>query len=164
ITFDAMGTTMYATCDDNRVRRITSSGSVTVIAGTGAQTTSGDNGQATNASINSPQGIALDASGNIFIAEFAGARVRRIDSQGVITTFAGTGVQGIGGDNGPASAATFFNPSDVLIDGSGALYIADQGAARVRRVNQQGTISTFAGSGARGSDLGDGNIATQASL
>jgi serine/threonine-protein kinase len=80
----------------------------------------------------------------LYLADYRNHRIRRVDPNGVITTIAGTGGEGSGGDGGPATAAQFKNPSSVAVDGSGALYIADNGNDRVRRIDPNGTITTVA--------------------
>jgi sugar lactone lactonase YvrE len=137
-------------------------GVVTTIAGTEKGGFSGDGGAATDARLDSPSGIAFDAKGNIYVADSNNNRVRKIDRDGIITTVAGTGVQGFGGDKGPATAARLATPMGLAIDGVGNLYIADYGNNRVRRVDAKGLITTVAGSGAAGP--GPGRPATKVEL
>jgi sugar lactone lactonase YvrE len=149
---------------NNRVRRVDlATGIITTLAGTGVAGFGGDGGQATAAQLNSPRGLSLD-SGNLYIGDSGNNRVRRVDlATGTITTFAGTGVAGFGGDGGPATAAQLNNPFGVTI-ASGYLYIGDYGNNRVRRVDlATGAITTFAGTGAAGFS-GDGGPATAAQL
>ncbi len=134
----------------NRVLRVdASSGTLTLVAGNGTAGSSGDNGLATQASLNAPRGVAVDRAGNLFIVEFQGNRVRRVDAgTGIITTFAGTGSSGFSGDGGPAVNATLYLPFAITFDSAGYLYIADAGNARVRQVDPVlGTITTVAGNG-----------------
>ena len=134
----------------NRVLRVdASTGILTLVAGNGTAGSTGDNGPATLASLNAPRGVALDSVGNLFIVEFQGNRVRRVDAiTGIITTFAGTGLSGFSGDGGPAISATLNLPFAIAFDSGGNLYIADMGNARVRQVNPVlGTIQTVAGNG-----------------
>jgi sugar lactone lactonase YvrE len=91
--------------------------------------------------------LAVDASGNAYLADAYNHRVRRIDSSGIITTVAGNGTQGDSGDGGPALAARLSHPHGVAVGADGTLYIADTGNSRVRRVDAAGTITTIAGSG-----------------
>ncbi|SNT00370.1 Sugar lactone lactonase YvrE [Granulicella rosea] len=111
-----------------------------------------------------PGGIAFDQQGNLYVAETGAHRIRRIDSTGALTTVAGAGVQGFGGDGGPATAALLDSPSSVALDATGDLFLADAHNHRVRRVDAvSGVITTFAGTGAAGS-AGDGGLATAATL
>ena len=136
-------------------------GDITTIAGGFI----GEGGLATSARLNSPFGVAGDASGNLFIADTFNNRVRRVDgATGVITTAAGTGTTGFSGEGGPATSASLNLPRGVAVDASGNLFIADSSDHRVRRVDgATGVITTVAGSGTR-SFSGDGGPATSASL
>jgi sugar lactone lactonase YvrE len=127
-------------------------GAITTVAGNGASGFSGDNGPATGASLNSPRDVALDGSGNLFIADQFNRRIRRVDAvTGVITTVAGNGSSGLGGDNGPATGASLSNPTGVAVDGNGNLFLADPLNNRIRRVDAAtGIITTLAGNGASG--------------
>src|SRR4030095_14564851 len=136
---------------------------VTLIAGNGSQGYSGDGGPAISAQLNIPGGIALDSSGNLYIADSGNYRVRKVTPQGVISTVAGTGVSGFSGDGGPATSARINYPRDVAVDGSGNLYIADGPNYRVRKVTPEGLISTIAGTGTYGFS-GDGGPALSASI
>ena len=121
----------------------------------------GDGGPATDAELVFPHGLAVDGAGSLYIADRSDARVRKVDAQGTITTFAGTGVQGSSGDGGPAPAAAVATPADVAFDTAGNAYVAS--GSKVRKVDAQGTITTFAGTGVQGSS-GDGGLATDAEL
>jgi len=136
---------------------------VTLIAGNGSQGYSGDGGPAISAQLSNPGGIALDSSGNLYIADSGNYRVRKVTPQGVISTVAGTGVSGFSGDGGPATSARINYPRDVAVDGSGNLYIADGPNYRVRKVTPEGLISTIAGTGTYGFS-GDGGPALSASI
>src|SRR5205085_911070 len=120
-----------------RIRKVDStSGVITTIAGNGAAGFSGDNGPAVAASLSHPVGMAIDGAGNLFIAEFGNRRIRKVDAaSGIITTVAGNGDQGFSGDNGPAVAASLFQPAGVAIDGAGNLFIADTFNNRIRKVD-----------------------------
>jgi trimeric autotransporter adhesin len=107
----------------------------------------GDGGSALSAALSQPEGIAVDRSGNVYVADAANQRIRKIAIDGSIHTFAGTGVAGFAGDGGPASAAQLNQPYGLAIDSAGNLYIADLGNARVREVTVNGTIQTVAGGG-----------------
>jgi uncharacterized protein (TIGR03437 family) len=123
----------------------------------------GDGGPATMAQIGAIQGIALDRFGNLYLSDTDHHRVRKVSGAGVITTIAGTGTAGFGGDGGPATAATLNLPYGLAVDLAGSVYIADLGNNRVRRVDPNGAIATVAGGGAKGSS-GDGGPAVAAEL
>jgi len=127
----------------------------------------GDGGPATSAQLNYPQGLAVDAGGNIFIADSQDHRIRKVTPAGIITTVAGSsplpGKGGFSGDGGPAVNAQLNCPTDVAVDRAGNLYIADYENQRIRRVSPDGIISTIAGNGTQGYS-GDGGPATRASL
>jgi sugar lactone lactonase YvrE len=127
------------------VRVVNPAGMISTVAGGGSVVNS-DGGQATDAQLNTPDGLATDASGNLYIADGGTSRVRKVDTLGVITTFAGSGFSGSAGDGGPATSALLRSPSALTIDSSGNVYIADAGgSANVRMVNSSGIISTIAG-------------------
>ena len=120
-------------------------------AGNGTYGYSGDGGPATTAEVNHPFGVAVDGSGNVFIADSYNQRIRKINTLGIISTIAGTGMAGYSGDGGAATAAELYIPIGVAIDGSGNVYIADASNNRIRKVNSSGVISTIAGTGTLGS-------------
>ncbi len=144
---------------NHRIRKVDSAGTITTFAGNGSDTLTGDGGPATAAGLGQGNGICFDAAGNLYVA--AGSKIRRIDTAGIITTFAGTGVQGYSGDGGPASAAQFFKPSKITIDRHGNMYIADEFNNRIRKIDVAGIITTVAGNGATGFS-GEGVQATVA--
>src|SRR5579864_1585416 len=115
----------------------------------------GDGGPATAAQIGSIQGLAVDRSGNLYLSDTDHHRVRKINAAGIISTLAGTGTAGFSGDGGPAASAQLNLPYGLAADSSGALYVADLGNNRVRRIGPDGVIATFAGAGVQGS-AGDG--------
>ncbi len=149
--------------DPERVRKVSRDGRITTIAGTGVSGFSGDGGLATSARLSYPTGVAVDGQGNVYVADTNNNRVRRIATDGRITTFAGTGGPGPLGDGGPATAARLSAPFGVAVDAQGNVYIADSGGHRVRKVDVAGTITTIAGNGREGT-TGDGGRATSASL
>ena len=154
---------MYITdCGNHRVRRINTSGVITTIAGTGTLGYSGDNGPATNAMINFPYGIALDGAGNIYFADTYENVVRKIDTSGIITTFAGNSMAVALGDNGPATSAVLNHPIGIAIDGDNTVFITMASQERIRKV-ASGIITTVAGVGTLGFS-GDNDPATNAQL
>lgn len=144
---------------------------IVTFAGTGQAGFSGDGGPATQAMINQVVGLAVDGAGNVYLADERNNRVRKVDRNGVITTLAGTGQAGFGGDGGPAAQAQLNGPTGVCTDPAGNVYINDNSNFRVRRVSPGGTITTVAGNG-QGSrvigttfgTVGDGGPATAASF
>ena len=163
VAFDGSGNFYIADYGNHQIRKVDSSGTITTVAGTGGAGFSGDNGQATAAQLDNPHGVAVDGSGNIYIADSDNHRIRKVDSSGVITTVAGTGTAGFSGDSGQATAAQINLPFGVDVDGSGNLYIADYKNHRIRKVDSSGVITTFAGTGTAGFS-GDGAAATSAML
>src|SRR5262245_41279608 len=105
---------------------------ITTVAGNGTAGFSGDGGPATSAQLNAPFSVAVDSAGNIYIAEWSNNRVRKVSPSGVITTFAGTGAAGFGGDGGPATDAALNSPEGVAVDAAGNVYIADAFNNRIR--------------------------------
>jgi sugar lactone lactonase YvrE len=163
VAVDTAGNVYIADMGNSRVRKVDTSGIITTIAGTGSQGSSGDGGLATEARLTWPVGVAVDPSGNIYIADDAEDRIRKVDTYGIITTFAGTGTSGYSGDGGYATAAQINLPHDVTVDSSGNVYIADCYNNRIRRVDTSGVITTFAGDGTSGYS-GDGGPATSAKI
>ncbi len=157
------GDVYIADVNNNRVRRVTSAGTISTVAGTGTATSTGDGGQATSATLFAPIGVALDASGNLYVSELGAHKVRRVTTAGVISTFAGNGTAGATGDGGQATSAQLNNPLGVAVDAGGNVYIADVANNKIRRVTAQGTITTFAGTGTAGAS-GDGGPATAAQV
>lgn len=163
ITVDAAGNVYFADSNNMVVRRVSTTGIITTVAGNGSETENGDGGPATSAGLIYPRGVAFDSAGNLYIAD--DYRVRKVAATGVITTVAGNGVSGTGtvpfaGDGGPATSAPLNGPAGILIDAAGNLYVADSGDQRVRKVSATGIITTIAGGGTGG----DGGPATAASL
>lgn len=155
--------------DNSCVRKINYAGVITTVAGKNEMSFSGDGGPATAASMKRPKGIALDPFGNLFIADYDDNRVRKVDRNGIISTFAGNGYAsepGFGsfyGDGGPATDAGLSGPTGIAVDGDGNVYIGDFNNHCVRKVDRNGIISTFAGTAVTGYS-GDGGPATAATL
>jgi uncharacterized protein (TIGR03437 family) len=162
VAVDTAGNLYVADFAANRVTKVSAGGTTTTLAGTGVSGYGGDGGQAASAQINGPQAVAVDASGNVYIADTANNRVRKVASNGVITTVAGNGQAGQSGDGGLALNAQVGNPTALAVDSVGNLYLAD-GSARVRKLFLSGVINTIAGGGARGYS-GDGGSASNAAL
>jgi len=164
---DTSGNLYIGDFNDYRIRKVDAAGVVTTIAGNGTiglctAACPGDGGPATSASMNSPYGIVLDSSGNLYFADAFNGRVRKVDVGGAIHTVAGGGTLGLG-DGGPATSAQLSEPLAVALDANGNLYIGDVGDFRVRKVNTAGIINTVAGNGTSGFS-GDGGAATSAQL
>ena len=161
VTVDISGNVYIADSMNNKIRMVTSTGFIATIAGTGEQGDSGDGGAATSAQFNYPSGVSVDISGNLYIADQNNQKIRMVTSTGIITTIAGTGVYGSSGDGGAATSAQMAYPIGVSVDISGNVYIVDYN--KIRIVTSKGIITTFAGTGTRGSS-GDGGAATSAQL
>ena len=132
--------------DGYRVRKV-SNGVIATVAGNGTNGSSGDNGPATSAQLRAGS-LAVDSAGNLYIADTLNNRIRKV-SNGVITTVAGNGSPGFGGDNGPATSAQLYYPGGIVLDSAGSLYIADTYNSRIRKV-ANGVITTVAGNGMQG--------------
>jgi uncharacterized protein (TIGR03437 family) len=145
LAVDADGYLYIADLYNNRVRRVSPAGIIETYAGSNGEGSSGDGGPATSAQMLSPRNVALDSAGNLYISEFAAHRVRKVTPSGTITTAAGTGIAGFGGDGGPATAAQLAFPAGLALDGAGNLYIADSQNQRIRKVLSNGAIVTVIG-------------------
>jgi sugar lactone lactonase YvrE len=170
LALDALGNLYLADSNNHRVRRIAATtGAITTVAGNGVEAFAGDNGPATSASIDSPNGLALDSAGNLYIADTHNGRVREVNAaSGLISTVAGAGVvggnvQSFGGDNGPATAAGLALPRGLAMDAACNLYFADSANHRIRRISPTGIITTVAGQGTE-NFAGDNAPAVAASL
>lgn len=161
---DRKGNLFIADTWNNAIRKVDTAGKIWTVAGNGIGGYSGDNGQATLAHLNLPEGIAVDPQGNLYICDSGNNCVRKVDTSGIITTIAGTGAAGYGGDNGIATSAGLNYPSGIVFDtATGNIYVADESNNRIRRIDTNGLITTFAGTGTAGFG-GDGGLATAATL
>ena len=164
ITVDAAGNLYFADSGNHRIRKVDLSSNISTIAGTGTATSTGDGGLATLASLNEPVDLAFDGSGNLYVAERSGQRIRKIAKDQTISTVAGTGFGGPpDSETGVAASQTLNIPQALAVDKDNSLLIADTGNNRVRRLTADGTINTIAGNG-NGSYDGDGGPAVTASL
>ena len=159
VAFDSSGA-MYISDHGNRIRKVDANGIITTVAGTGTEGFSGDGGPAIDAQLNAPMGMAIDADGNLFIADAQNRRIRRVDPNGIITTLAGTGDPGSDGDGGLATDAQ-LTPISLAFGAEGNLYFADIRGLRVGVIDQDGIIWTVAGTGSSGFG-GDGGPAIDA--
>ena len=188
VAVDEAGNLFIADTWNQRIRRVDTSGIITTVAGTGEFTKSpnffegriggysGDGGPAVEARLNFPKAVAVDGAGNLYIADYGNHLIRRVDTEGIITTIAGAGEGtgeeryyqgGYGGDGGPAVEARLNNPGSLALDKAGNLYIADAVNHRIRRVDVSGIITTVAGVGRGGYEAGysgDGGPAVEARL
>jgi sugar lactone lactonase YvrE len=162
LAIDASGALLVCDSGNERVRRI-SAGMIETIAGNGIQGFAGDGAAAVSAELDTPMGLVVSASGQIFVADSHNDRIRMIATDGSITTFAGSGVQGYAGDGGAATAAELSQPRGLLVTSSGAVIFADSNNQRIRMVDANGTISTIAGSGVQGA-VSDGTSAITAGM
>jgi len=164
VAVDAFGSLFIADCDNKRIRKVSPSGLISTVVGNGNYGFSGDGGPATAASLRIPWSVAVDGSGNLFIADVLANRIRRVSaSTGVITTIAGNGGWGLAGDGGLATSASLNYPYAVTVDASGNLFIADTYNHAIRKVSPNGVITRVAGNGTAGFS-GDGGPATSAQL
>ncbi|MBK6521909.1 MAG: T9SS type A sorting domain-containing protein [Sphingobacteriaceae bacterium] len=163
VTVDSQGNVYFHDGGNNVIRKISSSGTINTIAGTGISGFSGDGKPATMAQVFNPDGIAVDKIGNIFIADASNNRIRKINTSGVINTIAGTGAIGYSGDGGTAITAQLYSPSGVSVDTVGNIYISDTYNNRIRKINTSGIINTVGGTGIGGFS-GDGGLANAADI
>ncbi|MBD2700854.1 hypothetical protein IC229_09405 [Spirosoma sp. BT702] len=164
LAVDGTGNLYFSDVFNSRVRKVNTAGIITTVAGGSGSGPGGDGGLATAAQLYYPAGLAVDGAGNLYIADQGNYRIRKVDAAtGIITTVAGTGTAGFGGDGGAATSAQLNDPADIAFDANGNLYIADQSNQRVRKINTSGVITTVAGNGNYGYS-GDGGLATSAQL
>jgi len=163
ITLDKKGNVYITMREHNIISRIDTKGMMTRYAGSGESGFSGDGGPAIKANFKTPAGLAFDPEGNLYIADRENHRVRKIDTSGNISTFAGIGEAGFSGDDAPAVKARLNLPSGVVADEKGNLYISDRSNDRIRVVDKKGVIRTYAGTGVAGFQ-GDAGPALKAQL
>ena len=163
ITIDASGNLYIADEYNNRIRKIDTKGNISTVAGNGTAGYNGDSIAATSAELYYPEGVAVDASGNIYIADQYNNRIRKVDTKGIISTIAGNGTSGLSGDGGPATLSYLNNPFAVTIDAFGNIYISDFNNNRIRKIDVNGIINNSVGNGTFGFS-GDGGTATSAEL
>ncbi len=161
VTFDSKGNMYIADTYHNVIRKVNTSGIISTVAGNGTQGYTGDGGAATSAELHYPYGVAVDAKGNLYIADRDNHVIRKVNTSGIISTFAGKGTEGFSGDGSAAASAELGLPFGIALDTSGNLYIADYRENNIRKVDTKGIISSVAGNGSYGVS-GDGGPATNA--
>jgi len=168
VALDISGNLYIADANNNVIRKVDTNGIITTVAGDNSNggTYGGDGGSATSASLAGPNSVALDARGNLYIADTGNGRIREVGTNGIIETIAGGGSPSDDnfGDGLPATLSSLANPNSVAVDAAGNVYIADETHSRIRKVDTNGIISTVAGGGSPPDGVGDGLPATQASL
>lgn len=159
IAVDASGNLYVGDFGNQRVRKITPEGIVGTLAGDGSP--GFVNAAGASSEFNGPAGVAADAAGNVYVADYSNNRIRKITAGGAVSTLAGNGTSGFSGDGGPATAAAFHSPVGVAADASGNIYVADINNLRIRKITSAGIVSTLAGNGNPGFS-GDGGPGTAA--
>jgi formylglycine-generating enzyme required for sulfatase activity len=154
IAVDSIGNVYVA--DKHKIRKITPNGIVTTIAG--SESAGSIDGISSIASFRDISGVAVDAGGNVYVGDMSNNKIRKISPAGIVTTFAGSGIGGSG--DGVGTQASFFRPYGLAVDGSGNIFVADQGNSKIRKITPQGVVTTVAGSGITGSLDGLGTNAT----
>ena len=134
VAVDSAGNLFIADYNNNRIRKVDTNGIITTVVGSGMSGFSGDDGAATNADLRGPYGVAVDNAGDLFIADNFNNRIRKVDTNGIITTVAGNGTAGFSGDSGASTDAALDYPTGVAVDNAGNLFIADQGSQHIRKV------------------------------
>ncbi len=163
LVYDSAGNLLFCDTHNHRIRRISTAGIISTVAGNGVQGFGGDNGPAIAASLDSPMGLAIAEDGTLYIADTRNHRIRRVTTDGTIQTIAGSSTAGFSGDTRQAADALLRSPSAVAIGSLGEIYIADTGNQRIRSIALDGTIHTVAGNGREDAN-GDGGSALAASL
>ena len=142
LTFDAAGNMYFGDLNNNRIRKVSTSGTISTFVGNGSWVYSGDGGQATDAGITNPYGIAVDAAGNMYFTDSYFGYVRKVNTAGIVSTIAGVGTHGGAGDGGPAIAAQLYVPWGLDMDAAGNIYIADQDLSNVRVIGTTSLATT----------------------
>ena len=163
IVFDSNNNLYISEIGNNVIRKIDTDGIISTIAGNGIKGYSGDGGLATDAQLYGPFGITFDNNNNLYIGERYNNVIRKIDTNGIITTIAGNGTQGYSGDGGPATSALLYGCRSVTFKDNGDLYIADGNNHVIRKIDTNGIISTIVGNGIQGYS-GDGDLAINAQI
>jgi len=158
IAVDASGNVYIADTYNHKIRKITAAGLVSTLAGSGAQ--GSDDGASAVASFNTPKSIAVDASGNLYVADSGNHKIRKITAAGVVSTLAGSIINTSGNTDGTGTAASFNSPSGVAIDAIGNIYVTDTNNYKIRKITAAGVVSTLAGSGTAGNSDGTGTVAS----
>ncbi len=161
MAFDRIGNMYIVDRGNHRIRKVNVSGIISTFAGNGMYYLTGDGGPATAATLYFPCSIAVDTIGNVYVADRYNYRIRKINTAGIISTFAGGGTAGLG-DGGPATAA-FMHPNSLAVDKIGNIYLSDDNSSRIRKIDTSGIINTLAGTGTSGFS-GDGGPATAAQI
>jgi sugar lactone lactonase YvrE len=161
LALDAHGALLIADAQNHRVRKVDASGIITTVAGNGIGPYCGDTGPATSLCLNRLSGLAVDGDGNLYLTD--NTRIRKVDSDGMMTTIAGGPEHGFCGDDGPAIDACLSTPEGIAVDGAGSIYFADYNNWRVRKIGIDGIVTTVAGKGVPGF-CGDGGTALLACL
>eukprot|EP00937_MAST-01D_sp_MAST-1D-sp2_P004802 g4802.t1 len=156
IALDGAGNVIVADQGSHRISKVTKDGTVTTLAGSGSA--SYQDGQGASAHFRNPCDVAVDADGNVIVADCGNHRIRKVTKDGTVTTLAGSGSQGH--QDGQGASAHFRNPCDVAVDADGNVIVADGGNHRIRKVTKDGTVTTLAGSGASGCEDGNGECAS----
>lgn len=154
VAVDASGVAYIADQANHKIRKITPAGVVTTLAGSGPYTT---DGVGKSASFNNPASVAVDTSGSLYVADTKNHKIRKITPAGVVTTVAGSG--SYGGADGTGTAASFFNPGSICVDGAGIVYVAERDIPKIRKITPSGVVTTLAGSGLTGNLDGIGTAA-----
>jgi len=163
VASDAQGNLYIADTGNNVIRKVDTAGKITTVAGNGTAGFSGDGGPATSAELSTPFGVTVDAAGNLYIMDSGNARIRKVNTTGTITTFAGNGTFGFSGDGGPAISAALSLIQGARFDAAGNLYVPQCTFDAVRKIDTKGIITTVAGTGTTGFS-GDSGLATSAQL
>ena len=163
LALDTAGNLYICDLAHNRIRKVTPGGTISTVAGTDAEGYAGDGGKATSAALSNPHGVAVDSAGNIYIADTNNFRIRKVDTSGTISTYAGNGGLSPAGENVPATSVGLFSPWALALDSAGNLYITEWLGHRVRKVDKNGIITTVAGTGTGGFS-GDGGAAPSAMI